>query len=145
MDLSAAFDTIDHGILLDRLNQTFGIQGVALSWFKSYLSNRTQSVCIGGESLSEAHLRFGVPQGSVLGPVLFTMYTQPLADILKSFNMSYHFYADDSQIYKGVELEQLPGLIQSVEECIESVKKWMNSNKLKLNDDKTEVILCGNF
>ena len=83
LDLSAAFDTIDHDILITRLNGTFGISGTALCWLTSYLKDRYQRVKVGNSFSEEAILKFGVPQGSVLGPILFTMYTQPLAIILK--------------------------------------------------------------
>ena len=82
LDLSAAFDTLDHAILLRRLESTFGISGLALSWFESYLSDRTQSVVVDGLMSTSVPLVFGVPQGSVLGPVLFTLYSQPLSDVI---------------------------------------------------------------
>ena len=81
LDLSAAFDTLDHAILLRRLESTFGISEVALSWFESYLSDRTQSVVVDGLISTPIPLVFGVPQGSVLGPVLFTLYSQLLSDV----------------------------------------------------------------
>ena len=82
LDLSAAFDTLDHAILLRRLESTFGISGLALSWFELYLSDRTQSVVVDGLMSTSVPLVFGVPQGSVLGPVLFTLYSQPLSDVI---------------------------------------------------------------
>ena len=78
LDLSAAFDTIDHSILLNRLSVNFGISGMALTWFTSYLTERSQSVYVEGNYSSDFKLMYGVPQGSVLGPVLFTMYMLPL-------------------------------------------------------------------
>ena len=75
LDLSAAFDTIDHDILITRLSTTFGIRGTVLDWFRSYLSERYQSVCIDGTSSSPKTLQFDVPQGSVLGPIMYTLYT----------------------------------------------------------------------
>ena len=82
LDLSAAFDTIDHDILLSRLETSFGISGSVHAWFKSYLSNRTNRVKVGDNYSETTVLEFGVPQGSVLGPILFTLYTEPLADII---------------------------------------------------------------
>ena len=142
LDLSAAFDTIDHGILITRLNRSFGISGTALCWLTSYLEDRCQRVKVGNSFSEEAVLKFGVPQGSVLGPILFTIYTQPLAIILKKHDMHYHLYADDTQIYRSINTENIDKLKIETEDCIKNVKNWMNINKLKLNDNKTEVMLC---
>jgi len=99
LDLSAAFDTTDHSILLKRLQTTYSIQGNALDWFSFYLKDRNQVVCIGNDKSSSVTLDFEVPQGSVLGPKMYTMYTKPLGKIIENHNMSYHMYADDTQIY----------------------------------------------
>ena len=80
LDLSAAFDTLDHSILLTRLDVTFGVRGTAYKWFLSYLQDRQQSVLIDG--VLSNPMWYGVPQGSVLGPVLFTLYSQPLSDVI---------------------------------------------------------------
>ena len=98
LDLSAAFDTIDHNILFRRL-YNLGIRGPALSWFRSYLSGRTQSVVIGDIKSASRNLPYGVPQGSVLGPILFTIYTLPLGDIARKYGLKVHIYADDTQLY----------------------------------------------
>jgi hypothetical protein len=104
LDLSAAFDTVQHDILLKRLKERLGIDGVALEWFKSYLTNRTQKVKI-ENAVSEAYLiTCGVPQGSVLGPLLFTIYTAPLGDIIRRHGIEYHLYADDTQLYLDQEI-----------------------------------------
>ena len=95
LDQSAAFDLIDHEILLNRLSTQFGVTGVPLCWFESYLSGRLQSVCIKGVCSSPVPLQYGVPQGSVHGPVLFTLYISHLHVIANSFNLSDHYYADD--------------------------------------------------
>ena len=84
LDLSAALDTIDHTILLDRLNVYYGISELVLGWFKSYLSGRTHSVKVGSTLLHPAALHYGVPQGSVLGPILFSLYTNPIGSIIHS-------------------------------------------------------------
>ena len=144
LDLSAAFDTLDHGILLKRLELSFGIKGSALAWLTSYLENRQQSVQI-NESFSESvFIKYGIPQGSVLGPILFSLYTTPLSSIFSKYQINYHLYADDSQLYKSTPFPDLNCTTEQIELCIEDTKAWMNSNKLKLNDDKTELILFKN-
>ena len=102
LDLSAAFDTFDHTILLRPLERTFGISGVALSWFESYLSDRTHSVVVDGLMSRPIPLVFGVLQGSVLGLVLFTLYSQPLSDVIACHSCDYHKYADDIEISDSV-------------------------------------------
>ena len=99
LDLSSAFDTVDHYILLNRLKHRFGIKDTALNWFRSYLTNRKKCVIIRESTSSSCNLEFGVPQGSVLGPILCVLYTTPLGDILREHGVKYHLYADDTQMY----------------------------------------------
>ena len=99
LGLSAAFDTIDHTILLRRLGNWFGVSGKALDWFKSYLTGRRQRIKLGNCLSSRSDLSFGVPQGSVLGPLLFTLYTTPLSSLVSGHAIPHHLYADDSQLY----------------------------------------------
>ena len=80
--MSAAFDTVDHDVMVTRLEQRFGVTGCAIAWIKSYLSDRSQSVNIHGGVSNDTPLAFGVPQGSALGPILFTIYTTPIGDII---------------------------------------------------------------
>ena len=144
LDLSAAFDTIGHQKLLDLLDHAFGIRGDALRWFKSYLQDRTQTVQIGSSTSEPVTLKYGVPQGSVLGPILFTMYTTPLGDIICNHNLDFHLYADDTQLYisfKPCDSISRQTAISRVEACIKDIKTWMTNNLFKLNDDKTELII----
>jgi hypothetical protein len=141
LDLSAAFDTIDHSILLSRLYNCFGISDTVLSWFTSYLSNRSQSVLVNGVQSPSVELVFGVPQGSVLGPVLFTLYTSPLSHIINAHRLKHHFYADDSQLQDSDTPDNILTILTHTSDCYEDIKNWMTTNKLKLNDDKTEAML----
>ena len=143
LDLSAAFDTIDHNILLSRLQHSFGFSGTVLKWFSSYLSDRTQCVSIDNVMSSPSPLKYGVPQGSVLGPVLFSLYTQPLSDIIDSHKCSYHKYADDTELSKSVQPNLFSSAQSSIQSCIADILIWMNSNKLKLNPEKTELMISG--
>ena len=102
LDMSAAFDCINHGTLLNRLQHTFGVSGKAFDWFRSYLHRRTAFVKFNSSSSSCNDLAAGVPQGSSLGPVLFSLYVAPLAELIKSLGVHYHQYADDTQLYIAI-------------------------------------------
>ena len=90
LDLSAAFDTVDHSILLSRFGDRFGVNGTAVAWFESYLTSRTQFVRVNDGRSTQGSLERGVPQGSVLGPLLYLLYTSPIADIIKFLKLQYH-------------------------------------------------------
>ena len=122
-------------------HHTFGISGTALSWFQSHLSDRTQVVSINGASSAPAALNFGVPQGSVLGHILFVLYTHPISEIVSYHSLSYHCFSDDNQLHKSGNITQLPEIIHSTQSCISDVKAWMTNNQLQVNNDKTEMIL----
>ncbi|XP_034562467.1 uncharacterized protein LOC117829052, partial [Notolabrus celidotus] len=142
LDLTAAFDTVDHSILVARLSQLVGICGTALEWFKSYLSNRSMSVRIGNSVSDSAPLLYGVPQGSILGPLLFSLYLLPLGSILRKHGISFHCYADDSQIYVPLKKKNAFSLSPLLA-CLEDIKAWMALNFLNFNEKKTEVMVFG--
>jgi hypothetical protein len=143
LDLSAAFDTIDHNILLTRLSSTFGICGSALQFLTSYISDRTQFVCIDSHSSDQVPLSTGVPQGSVLGPLLFTLYTTPISYLLTDLDMSFHLYADDTQLYISFSPGDHPTTLSRLSATLDSLHAWLSSNRLVVNPSKTEFLLVG--
>ena len=148
LDLSAAFDTVDHCILLSRLSRRFEIGGRALEWFQLYLGDRTQFVNINGSTSERRVLQFGVPQGLVLGPFLSSLYTSPLSDIASKHELSFHFYADDRQLYVTFETSSLNDMELSkcrLEACVLEIDPCILQNKLKLNKDKTELLVISSL
>ena len=141
LDLSAAFDTVDHRILIERLKTTFGITGTALTFLQSYLNLRTQYVKVGGEQSPIAEVTVGVPQGSVLGPFLFSAYVSPIADVISSYGVQFHQYADDTQLYTAVKSGTDLQSIERLETCSCAVRDWFALNGMLLNPDKSEVLL----
>ena len=146
LDMSAAFDTVDHQALIGVLEKRFGVTGLALDWFRSYLGSRNFHVSIRGELSAAIALICGVPQGSLLGPVLFLLYIEELQDIARPYGLSIKLYADDSQLYVSLIPTDAEGwnvTKHAVEECLAQMKRWMVSNWLKCNEDKTEFVLLG--
>ena len=145
LDLSAAFDTVDHTILLNRLSNVVGIKDRALAWFKSYLTGRSQRVKIRDAFSDQFELSCGVPQGSVLGPLLFTVYLLPLGDLVRRHGVKFHMYADDSQLY--IVFKPIPSQIvvsiDKISACAQEIDNWMTENRLKFNGDKTDMIIIG--
>ena len=144
LDLSAAFDTIHHGTLLHRLEMNLGVKGTVLQWIRSYLTDRRQRVIIQGVSSQPTTLTYGVPQGSVLGPKLFTIYSAPIATICRKHNLDVQMYADDTQLLMSFDMEtssERDDISSRIEKCIEDLRLWMKANHLKLNDDKTELLV----
>ena len=134
LDFSAAFDTVDHGLLISKLEYKFGIKGIPLKWFKSYLDGRYYKVKI-NSTLSEDHpLLFGVPQGSILGPILYSMYVKEIEAIAFKHNVNIHVYADDVVVYATCRN------IINLQECLTEINLWAKSNFLKLNKSKTKVM-----
>ena len=146
LDLSAAFDTVDHTKLLTILTDKFGICDKAHDWLASYLSGRNYIVKVNDSLSHPVEVKYGVPQGSVLGPLLFKLYISSLSNILESHDVQFHFFADDSQLYVDFDPRcsaSLIASINSIEKCVADVRYWLGTHFLKCNDSKTEVLLVG--
>ena len=141
LDLSAAFDTVDRKILLQRVEDEFGIADTAQLWLSSYLESRSCGISVAGAFSQDIMLKYGLLQGSAVGPLGFILYTHVIGRILRLHNLNYHLYADDIQIYQTVD-PKVPGdvacAIFKPTQCITDINCWMVNNKLKLNPDKTE-------
>ncbi|KAL2085006.1 hypothetical protein ACEWY4_020524 [Coilia grayii] len=122
--------------------QSIGITDTALSWFNSYLSGRSHYININNHTSSTTPVRHGVPQGSVLGPVLFILYILPLGHIIHCHGLNFHCYADDTQLYINTKTIT-PEILSTLTNCITDIKTWMSKNFLKLNSNKTEIIIFG--
>ena len=141
LDFSSAFDTIDHTILVHGLHTDFGFTDTVLQWFSSYLTDRTHYVSLCNHCSDFAPVHSGDPQGSVLGPMLFTMYIKPLSAIIDSHSIIHHSFADDLQLQISAPPNRIYELLHSIQSCISDVKALATTNMLKLNDNKTELIL----
>ena len=142
LNLSTAFDTIDHWILLHTIQHKVGITGECLRWIVCYLRDRSQAVCISGKQWKDTLLTCCVPQGSVLGPLLFSTYTFPLARIIRNLGLSYPVW----WWYTTLHIEPCrdnnssqTAHIRRVEQCVTAIREWMWYNMLLLNEDKTEL------
>ena len=127
LDLSAAFDTLDHLTLISRLSSWYGISGTAFDWFTSEV----------------VYISFGVPQGSVVGPILFTLYTAPLSHVIAEHDVEDHLYANDTQIYISLSGSEASESLTDLKSCVTDVFTWMTNSKLKLNPSRTEFIIIG--
>ena len=138
------FNTVDHDILLWRLEYKFGIKDQAVTWFKCYLSNRSQRIVISSAKSDSFNLKFGVPQGSCLGPMLFSLYTSELFDAISQHLTIAHSYADDTGIYLAFNRNDdsnQDAAIATMEACLCEIRNWMINDKLMINDSKTEFML----
>ena len=144
LDLSAAFDTVDHDLLLRILEKDIGLRGKVLQWFSSFLKGRSQRIRLGKTTSECITIKFGVPQGSVLGPVLFNLYIRSIYKFVQKFGFNIFGYADDHQILKSFRAEgQVKVLTHELIRCFTQIKFWMNHFFLQLNDSKTQIIVCG--
>ena len=143
LDLSSAFDCVDHSILLQRLELHCGLTGSVLAWLASFVQERTQQVIYEGELSSSVSVPFGVPQGSVLGPLLFVIYTAELSEVVAAHGLMLHQYADDCQIYIATPVSDASSAVTRLQECLCQVNAWMSSSRLRLNQKKTQVMWLG--
>ena len=140
LDLTAAFDILDHSTLLRRL-RAIGLSQTVLAWFMSYLIGRTNSIKIRDVTSAPVIIRHGVPQGAVLGPLLFNIYLLPIADIFDRHQIRYHIYADDTQLYAECPPSNHADAQRKIDECVNDIRRWLDDNHLFLNEAKTEAIL----
>ena len=129
LDFTAAFDTIEHS---DILEQRFGISGNAWKWLASYLEDRTQFVIVNNLNSTTSSVKYGVPQWSVLGPLLFSLYVAPLEDIFKAHGINVMVYAGDTQLYLVVKSDDRTSSIQKLEKCVQDIRTWTNDGKAEI-------------
>ena len=124
LDLSAAFDTVDHPIMLQVLQDRFCVEDAALKWFESYLSDRTQTYMVTDQQSRPRTVDCSVPQGSVLGPQKFKAYTEDLADLIDDYLLNHHMYADDTQLIEYTTASNISNDIMKLQNCVESIHEW---------------------
>ena len=150
LDMSAAFDTVDHDILLDRLESKFCIKHMVKSWFSTYLRDRVTKESIDGDFSDNHIMRYSLPQGSIIGPHGFILYTSPVGNIMRAFDISFHAYGDDLQLYAEFDPRSegdCERVLARLSSCIDVINEWMIQNTLRLtclNQDKTEFFLIAN-
>jgi len=126
LDMTAAFDAVDHEILLERMRRSYGVRGSALVWFSSYLSGRSASVRLQNLHSSSYSCPYGVPQGFVLGPLLFIFYVADIAGIADRHGIQSHFYADDAQLYLTCHRSEAIVSAKQLTSCIDEIAQCMN-------------------
>ncbi len=143
LDLSAAFDTIDHQVFLRQMDSEYGMSGGIVQWMKSYLEGRKQRVHISESTSDDVDIQYGFPQGSCIGPFGFKLYTKQLTSIAHRHGVDIHLYADDTQLVKAFHPNDSKSAMDQLEGCIEEIRQWMAAHYLKLNDGKTEFMILG--
>src|SRR5688572_11687420 len=142
-DVSSAFDSVDHCILLKRLAVSFGLTGKPLDWLSSFLTGRTNCAVVGSSRSRWVPAPFGVPQGSVLGPLLYILYTADISSLLRSSGLLHQLYADDIQAYVHCRAADAVASVGLMCRAIDALSGWMASNRLLLNPSKTQFIWLG--
>jgi len=130
LDISSAFDAVDHSTLTDRARTAFGIHDVALDWLRSFVTERTQQIAVGSEKSAVFPCASGVPQDSVSGPILFGMYVSSIGDVISQHNVQYHQYADDMQLYVSLN----PGTSQRLSQVNKSQGVWVAEAHVQFTD-----------
>jgi hypothetical protein len=143
LDISAAFDCVDHSLLLKRLETGFGLIDVVLDWLRSFLTDRTQQVAYAGRLSPIQAMLFGVLQGSVLGPLLYVLYTAELSQIVARHGLQLHQYADDCQVYTTTAVAHISIAVDRFKACLVEVENWMRASRLRLNPTKTQIMWLG--
>ena len=143
LDLSSAFDLVDHNVLLERLRRSFGITSSVLQWFHSFLSKRHNFIRFRDTLSPLSSVHRGVPQGSVLGPILFVLYTADIIELAQVFDLKIHMFADDIQVYGSCPSNDVNILSSRMSSCISSLHTWLKANKLHLNARKSNVMWIG--
>jgi hypothetical protein len=143
LDLSSAFDTVDHPTLLSVLNKRFCVSGCALSWFQSYLTNRTQSLLYAGKQTAPIVVDCGVPQGSVQGPFQFICYTEDVCNVFDRHGVNHHLFADDMQIYVSGTVDTVNLMRQQLADCCSDTATWCAARRLQLNGVKSDLSWLG--
>ena len=126
---------------LHRLQYNFGVDGLALGWIRSYLENRSHFIKLQNETTSITNCVYGVPQGSVLGPLLFVVYVAPIASVAHKYNVNHHRYVDDRQMYVSTGETDTDVNTAKLQDCLIAVHSWFTNNGLVVNPDKSEAIL----
>ena len=143
LDLSSAFDTVDHNLLLKILEHRFSVTDSAHKWFSSYLSDRTQTIHINKSTSSIINVSCGMPQGSSLGPKTFIAYTEEINSVFADHRLDHHCFADDTQAYVATVPSQAHTIAPRVQHCIADVAAWCGARRLQLNPLKTEIMWFG--